>query len=134
MERSELEESVVFINEGQDLVNPGKIYIYGKYILVNEPYKGVHVIDNTTPKTPKNIAFITAPGCLDMAVKDGILYLDNAVDLVAFDLKNRVVANRIRNILPPPSSPDNIHYYNAEAASKGLILVEWKKKTKDSEL
>ncbi len=133
MERSELEKSVTFINQGRDLGNPGKIYVYGKYILINERYKGVHVIDNTTPETPKNMAFITAPGCLDMAVKDGILYVDNAVDLVAFDLTKHLVTNRIRNILPPPSSPDDTQYYNPEAASKGLILVEWKKKTKDGE-
>jgi hypothetical protein len=133
MERSELENSVTFIKEGRDLGNPGKIYVYGKYILINERYKGVHVIDNTTPETPKNMAFITAPGCLEMAVKDGILYMDNAVDLVAFDLTSHLVTNRIRNILPPPPYPGNAHYYNPQAASKGFILVEWKRKTKSGE-
>ncbi|OJU49579.1 MAG: hypothetical protein BGN96_10805 [Bacteroidales bacterium 45-6] len=128
IKRSELEKSVVYISEGRDLLDPGKIYVYGKYILVNERYKGIHLIDNSRPEAPRNIAFITVPGCLDMAVKDGILYVDNAVDLVAFDLTSHLVTNRIRNILPPPSSPDNMRYYRPEAGVRGKILVGWEKK------
>ena len=37
----------------QPLETSGKIYAYGDYIFVNEPYKGVHVIDNTNPAAPR---------------------------------------------------------------------------------
>src|SRR5687767_11415565 len=40
------------------LTNPGKIYIYGNYIFLNEPNEGIHIIDNTQPSAPKNISFI----------------------------------------------------------------------------
>ena len=131
MDRSELEKSVTFVNEGRALKDLGKICVYGKYILVNERYKGIHVIDNTLPESPKNRAFITAPGCLDMAVKDGILYVDNGVDLVAFDLTRHKETCRIRNLLPPPSPPDKSHYYSFKAASESLILMGWERKTKE---
>ncbi len=70
----------------QDLKMPGKIYVYGDYLLISETKKGVHVIDNSDTKNPKNISFITVPGVLDMAVKDDILYVDNYTDLVSLSI------------------------------------------------
>ncbi|HEY9258319.1 hypothetical protein, partial [Chitinophaga sp.] len=35
----------------------GKIYTKDQYIFVSEPYEGIHIIDNSQPKAPKNIAF-----------------------------------------------------------------------------
>src|SRR5688500_18087523 len=43
------------------LENPGKIYFKDDYIYVNEIKKGVHIIDNSNPSSPKNIAFIRIP-------------------------------------------------------------------------
>ena len=70
----------------QNLKIPGKIYVYGDYLLISEIKKGIHVIDNSDPKNPKNISFITVPGVLDMAVKDDILYVDNYTDLVSLSI------------------------------------------------
>src|SRR5690349_19412527 len=50
------------------LKNPGKIYIYGNYIFLSETNEGIHIIDNSKPTTPKNIAFIPIPGNVDLAV------------------------------------------------------------------
>jgi hypothetical protein len=87
----------------KDLQNAGKIYIIGKYLLVNEPGKGIHIFDNTDPAVPKNLSFINIPGNIDMAVKGNILYADSHIDLVAFDISNpanmREVA-REENIFP----------------------------------
>lgn len=127
MERPELESSVFFDEKSHDLVNPGKIYSKDKFIFINEKYKGIHVIDNSTPASPKQVGFIVAPGCIDLAVKGSTLYLDNAVDLVAFNLETRQVTERIQDVLPEPLSPENISY-NGER-TKGLILVSWNKKT-----
>jgi hypothetical protein len=68
------------------LQTPGKIYAYDKYLLISEVKKGIHIIDNSNPASPKNIAFITVPGVLDMAVKDDVLYVDNYTDLVALSI------------------------------------------------
>ncbi len=75
----ELEQSVKYIHEKRPLQNPGKIYCKDNYIYVNELFKGVHVINNSHPANPVNEGFILVPGCVDMAVKENILYVDNAV-------------------------------------------------------
>ena len=35
------------------LDNPGKIYIHGNYLFVNELKEGIHVIDNSNPSSPQ---------------------------------------------------------------------------------
>lgn len=125
MERSELEKSVSWKDESRELKNPGKIYYKEPYIFVNERYKGVHVIDNTDPKHPVQTAFIVAPGCIDMAIKGEVLYLDNAVDLVAFDLNARKEVHRVKEVFPEPHAPDN-SYGEFNDRPEGFVLVGWK--------
>ncbi|MBX2951612.1 MAG: hypothetical protein KF870_03840 [Leadbetterella sp.] len=72
----------------QDLKEPGKIYAYNQYLLIGEVKKGIHVIDNSDPHSPKAVSFITIPGVLDFAVKDDVLYADSYMDLVSLDLSN----------------------------------------------
>ena len=124
--RATLESSVKYIPEARDMIKTGKIYYRTPYIYVNELYKGIHVINNTNPAHPVHEGFILAPGCIDMAVKGNILYLDNAVDLVSFDLNNREVTNRIRNVFPEPLPPNDFFYYWMNRP-EGYVLVEWRK-------
>lgn len=70
----------------QPVEQPGKIYLFGKYIFWNEINKGIHIIDNSNPAAPKNISFIKVPGNVDIAVKGSYLYADNYSDLVVFDI------------------------------------------------
>ncbi|GHT57506.1 hypothetical protein AGMMS49982_24400 [Bacteroidia bacterium] len=125
MDRAALEQSVSYQDTGRELENPGKIYYSSPHIFINERYKGVHVINNYDPYHPVKAGFIVAPGCIDMAVKGNIIYLDNAVDLVAFDLAAKQVTKRIKEVFPEPQSPENIIYYEAH---EGYILVGWKEK------
>ncbi len=67
---------------------PGKIYLYGEFILVNEVRKGIHVVNNADPANPEVISFIKIPGNIDMAIKNKILYADSYVDLVAIDISD----------------------------------------------
>jgi len=127
MSRETLENSVKYIPEARDMIQTGKIYYRAPYIYVNERYKGVHVINNTLPASPVNEGFILAPGCIDMAVKGNILYLDNAVDLVSFDLDSKQVTSRLRNVFPEPLPPDDFFFYNTYNRPEGYVLVEWKK-------
>ena len=128
MERSELIKSVAYQAGAHEMVSPGKIYHKAPYIYVNEKYKGVHVINNTDPRNPIKEGFISVPGCIDMAVKGDIMYVDNSVDLVAFDLVNKKVTKRIENVFPEPASPENVHYYNGSDRPDGFVLVGWKLK------
>jgi hypothetical protein len=125
MDRENLEKSISYIETGKDVKNPGKIYYKHPYLFINEKYKGVHVFDNTNPANPVKKGFIVAPGCLDMAVKDNIIYLDNAVDMVSFDLNAKKVTKRITNVFPELAPPDGWWYdYNRP---ENLITVEWVK-------
>lgn len=126
--RSQLEQSIA-VTEAQNLVNPGKIYLYGNYILVNEKYKGIHIIDNINPKNPNKIAFLGIAGNLDMAIRQNILYVDNAVDLVSIDfnellIKKLKVLSRLKNNLPSLTSPDGGFNYNNYDNN---IITDWVK-------
>ena len=127
MSREVLDNSVSYIPGAREMLRTGKIYYRAPYIFVNERYKGVHVINNSNPAHPVNEGFILAPGCIDMAVKGHILYLDNAVDLVSFDLNSKQVTKRIRNVFPEPVPPDDENFIRYYDRPKDCILVEWKK-------
>ena len=70
------------------LIQPGKIYRKDNYIYVNELYAGIHVIDNTTPLSPVNIAYWSIPNNVDLAIRDNILYADSLGDLLAIDISD----------------------------------------------
>lgn len=71
-----------------EISKPGKIYLYGDFILVNEVRKGIHVVNNADPANPEVISFIKIPGNIDLAIKNNILYADSYVDLVAIDISD----------------------------------------------
>lgn len=78
----------IIIEPGRQLESPGKIYIYDDYLFISEPDKGIHILDNSNPAAPRNINFINIPGTVDLAINSNILYADNYVDLLAFDISN----------------------------------------------
>ena len=84
-----------------EVTNTGKIYLYQKYILLNEPGKGIHVIDNTDRENPDVISFIKIPGNYEMAVQDNRLFADSYVDLLVLDIsdpKNVRLTKRMEDI------------------------------------
>ncbi len=70
----------------RDIIHNGKIMTAGHLLFVNERFRGIHVIDNTVPTSPKRLWFIAIPGNADMSYKEGVLYADSTVDLVAVDV------------------------------------------------
>jgi len=87
----------------QEKESLGKIYIYGQYLLLGDPGKGIHVYDNSDKTNPIAISFISIPGNVDMAVKGGKLYADSYFDLLVFDMATPAsitLANRIENAFP----------------------------------
>jgi hypothetical protein len=127
LSRDDLERSVKYVPEAREMVETGKIYYRAPYIYVNERYKGVHVINNSDPFHPIREGFVVAPGCIDMAVKGNILYVDNSVDLVSFDLDRKEVTKRIREVFPEPLPPEDFLYYGQIDRPLGFVLVEWKR-------
>jgi len=130
MLRSEMEKNVKL--EGpKTILNPGKIYLKDHFIFINEKYRGIHVIDNTNPEDPTNVAFINVDGCIDIAMKNNVLYADNAVDLIAIKLDEHMteieVTERIKNTFPEPVSPEGreLTWKERQAAPEDAILVRW---------
>lgn len=86
MSKSEFRKSVA-VSSAKDIQEAGKIYVYNDYIFVND-VQGIHIIDNTNPRFPEKIKFITIPGNEDISVKDNYLFADSATDLLVFDISN----------------------------------------------
>ncbi len=89
------------IEEAQELKDPGKIYVYGDYLFINERFKGIHIYDNSDIANPIAVAFLSIPGNVDMAVRGGYLYADNFIDLLTFDLsdpQNPLLVNSQENV------------------------------------
>uniref|UniRef100_UPI004047C4A2 LVIVD repeat-containing protein n=1 Tax=Algoriphagus sp. TaxID=1872435 RepID=UPI004047C4A2 len=82
----------------QKIESPGKIYIYKDYLLINEPSKGIHIFDNKNPANPINLSFIPIEGNVDLAINSDILYADNYVDLLAFDISNIRAVRMVKRI------------------------------------
>lgn len=87
----------------RDLKDPGKIYLYGTTLLINERSEGVHIVDNSNPSAPVRTAFIKIPGNVDIAMRGNTLYADNYIDLLAIDiadLQNIRLTRRVENAFP----------------------------------
>lgn len=80
----------------------GKIYVYDDLLFYIAQNSGIHVFDNQNPASPQNLAFIKLEGVNDISVKDNILFADNFMDLVVFDISdvsNIELVNIEENIL-----------------------------------
>lgn len=134
MYRKDLEKSIE-LTDSVSLVKSGKIYFKDNYVFVTKRYEGVHVIDNNDPLNPRNIAFITIPGCQDLAIKKGYLYADNSTDLVAIDvsgLPNTIKeVSRVKSVLPNPLPPDLEEIpelFRSYNRPENTVIVGWKTK------
>ncbi|MET0243053.1 MAG: hypothetical protein ABW174_06280 [Flavitalea sp.] len=108
-----------------DISTPGKLYIYGKYIFLNEINKGVHIIDNANPSAPKNIGFINIPGNVDIAVKGSILYADMYSDLLTIDISDPTNTRLVNNL--PRIFPDR-YFGVGYSADTSKVVVGWTKR------
>ncbi|MFA9370427.1 MAG: LVIVD repeat-containing protein [Labilibaculum antarcticum] len=124
-------KNAVKTESAKEMLVTGKIYFYNDLILINEKFEGIHVIDNSDPTKPINSKFISIPGNIDMAVKDGILYADSYTDLIAInisDINTIAIEKRFADIFPfslPPT--DNNYPYGQIDPEKGVV-VGWEVK------
>lgn len=76
----------------------GKIYIYNDYLFINEPNEGIHIYNNVNPGAPVNVGFLQIPGNVDLAIHNNILYADNFIDLLAFDISNMNNIKQVKRV------------------------------------
>lgn len=105
----------------QPIENPGKLYLHHDLILINELNKGIHVLDNSDPRKPVNLAFLSIPGNHDLLVRQDdtgtVLYADNQADLVAIDLSDPTkvsVLKRLENVFNS--------FYPEPAGEQGVLI------------
>ncbi len=117
----------------REIESPGKIYVINDYLLVVDKLKGIHVFDNKNPSNPQNVAFIQVVGSNDVAIRNQILYVDQAKDLLAIDISNPTnvkLASRVKNVFPFATQHPLVRntYYECPDPSKGIV-VGWEKAT-----
>lgn len=105
----------------QALQNTGKLNVFGNYIFLNEVGKGIHVIDNANPSSPKNIAFINIPNNVDLAVRGSYLYADSYSDIIVFDIANPVNIKPVK-FMDNVMKEKNV-YWNPSTTNADLIQV-----------
>ena len=131
MDRAEMERAVN-LEPPRPMTDPGKIYYKNPFLFIVEKHKGVHIIDNSNPANPEKIGFIHIDGVRDIAIKNNVMYADNAVDLIAVQLNTSYtsisVTKRLKNYFPEMASPDGMdfpsHIYKNRPANS--IIVAWK--------
>ena len=112
-------------NAPREMERTGKLYIRGNYIFLNEIDKGIHIIDNSVPTSPRNVAFVDIPGNMDMTVKGNILYADAYTDLITLDITDPLNAKTtkiVENAFPFRQ------YYGTFYADTSKVIVDWVKR------
>ena len=119
----------------REVNNPGKIYLYQHYLLVNEYANGIHVFDNSDPSHPEAVGFIQMLGNTDMAIKDGVLYADHNGQLVGLTVNNFMtlqenarlpLQNWVHGVTPPAHA-----YFECIDPGKGAVIA-WQQSTNEN--
>ncbi|WP_179345323.1 hypothetical protein [Winogradskyella ursingii] len=126
MKRSNFETTTLVENAPRVIENSGKIYVKDNFIFINEVNKGFHLINNSDPSNPENIAFIKVLGSSDLSIKEDVFYANNATDLIAFKINETtetlLITKRIKNTFPQIMSPEGEISYNLE---QDEIIIDW---------
>ncbi len=115
--REDFEKTIGIMGE-RAVTNSGKIYVKDNLIYLNELGEGFHIIDNSDPTDPQPVAFLKIPLATDLAIRNNILYVHHAVDLVAFSYSlnsnSLNIVHRERNVFPELRSPEGLEpsFYN----------------------
>lgn len=124
------EFSEIRLLSSKKVKNPGRIYVYGGYLFINELKEGIHVFKNDEPTSPEPVAFIQMLGNEDMAIKDGVLYANHSGNLVALSLNDLSSIHVLGELplsgwhygIPAPSG----HHFQCIEPSRGIV-VDWMK-------
>ncbi len=124
MTRTQLENSIVIENP-KTSIQAGKIYIKDDLMFVNDVNKGFQVYNYSNPINPIVISYISFPGATDMAIRNNVLYVNQAVDLVSVNynvINNSIlITNRIRNSFPQKISPQGFE----GNGTNNKIIINW---------
>ncbi len=118
---AEWRNSSFFCGVGLPVCNTSSFYVYDQYLFMVEENEGLHIYDNTDTENPVPVTFMEAPGGQGIAVRNGILYMNQYTDLVAFDLANPEkpeLVGRTENVFEPYS-------IFAQVLPNDQFVVDW---------
>ena len=117
----------VDVAPAREIQDPGKVFVQGNYLFINEIKQVVNVINKSDPANPKFISFIKIPGNGDIVVRDNILYADSYTDIVAIDIRDPAQAREVGRV----HDVFNFGSFNDvqwSVGEEGLFLGEYNKK------
>lgn len=124
MERTAFENSVKSL-PSQNIIKSGKIYIKDNLMFINEVNKGFHVYNYSNPQNPIRIGFIQILGATDLAIRDNIVYINQAVDLVTLEYNpsnnSIIIKHRNKEVFPQKISPNG----SIANTTENQIVVDW---------
>jgi hypothetical protein len=110
----------------RSLQHPGKIYLIGDYLLVNEKYEGIHVFNNADPSAPVALGFLRIPGSTEMAIRGDVLYANHLTDLVALNIADwndiRELSRLKQEYWSQEVPPQGGRYFACVDKSKGVVV------------
>jgi hypothetical protein len=131
---TESNTETVEMKTSEPLEQPGRIYVYEHYLMVNDQGKGIHIYDNSNQSNPTEVSFIGIPGNMDFSVRANKIYADNITDMVIIDITNPAspeFKNRMKDIFPVQQFPDEFGAFECVDASKGSV-IGWEKTILDN--
>ncbi len=125
LDRTNFENSVT-LKDPVTINTSGKIYIKDDLLFINEVHKGFHIYDNSDPASPLPLKFLEVPGSTDLAIRDNMIYINQATDLIAveYDINQSIrLMKRVVNVFPELRSPDGFLPYNIP---ENNVVIGWK--------
>lgn len=124
LEREAFENSVQLLPP-RSIEKSGKIYVKDDLLFINEVNKGFHIFNYTTPENPVPLSFLQILGATDLAIRDNVLYINQAVDLVSINYNltqnTMAVSYRNENVFPQKLSPDGMY----ATIENDEIIIDW---------
>lgn len=124
LEREAFENSVQLLPP-RNIEKSGKIYVKDNLLFINEVNKGFHIFNYETPENPVPLSFLQILGATDLAIRDNVLYINQAVDLVSINYNltqnTMSVSYRNENVFPQKSSPDGMF----TSVGNNEIIIDW---------
>ncbi|MCG1035221.1 hypothetical protein [Polaribacter sargassicola] len=123
LDRNEFENSIEIL-EPIPVAESSKIYIINDYIFINDKRTGFHIFDNTDPSNPIKKKFLKIPGATDIAIRNDVLYINQATDLVVLTIDFTTLEislnKRLKDVFPALTSPEGEWYYYEDE-----VVVNW---------
>ncbi len=103
-----------------EIIQPSKIFVSGDYLFVSEEDHGIHILDNTDTRNPRQMNFIAIPGNKDLIIKDDRLLADSYYDILVIDVQdplNPRLLSRNEEVFP-------VSFHNGEDVLVGFKYEE----------